>query len=214
MVGMVDETMKRFSRRQYMFTFLLIVATIAILVGYGIKPAPVSLVTTEAQRVQREFQQMSIDVAKKEHLASVKLAALHAGVQLYATGTTASVWVTGPTPKGVLSRCVYVDISTFGAYTRGESACGGPGRNVSLNRFGPTVVGDIQSIPVKFVVVSVGDLNIQVPVTSGYFIVPVALSRIQNALFTIGFTESGGSHCKVTDLVAPGIASSMQCVIA
>lgn len=213
----MNEEMKRISSKQYMFAILLAVAAIAIVIGYSIKPAPVSLVspvTTEAQRVQKAFREMSIDVAKKDRLASVKLTALHAGVELIATGTVASVWVTGPTPKGVHSRCVYVDISTSGSvFTSGLSACGGPGRNVSLNRFGSAVVGDIESIPTKFVVVSVGDLNFQVPVTSGYFVVPVALSRIQKAVFTISFTESGGSTCKVTNLVAPGSSATMDCVI-
>lgn len=206
---------KRISSIQYVFASFLVIAVIAIVMGYNFKPASAPLVTTEAQRVQIAFQELSIDVAKKDHLPSVKLIALRAGVESYANGTKASVWVTGPTQRGVLSRCVYVDItSPKSVFSGAESACGGPGRSVSLNRFGPAVVGDIQTLPTKSVFVSVGDVTFQLPVTSGYFVVPAAFSKDQKAVFTISFTESGGSTCKVVDLPAPGSSATMECVIA
>lgn len=213
--GSEREDAARLTSKKMAVISLVVVITIAVLVGRSIKPAPIPLATTEGQRVQQAFQQMSVDVAKKDHLTSVKLNPVLAGVELLANGTKASVWVTGPTTKGVVSRCFYVDISTSGSVsTFGGSGCGGPGRIVSLNRVGSAVVGDIGTWPVTTVLVTVGDVSVQEPVTSGYFVVPGFESKDEKAYFTVSFTEIGGSTCKVMNIQAPGSSSSVECVIA
>ena len=164
---------------------------------------------TEAERVQSAFQRMSLDVAIKDHVPSVKLVPVHLGVESYSDGTMASMWVTGPTPKGILSRCFYIDITGNGSSSQfGQSACGGPGGIVTLNRFGPIVVGDIGTLPAVTVSVNFTDLSIQVPVISGYFFVPGAISTNPNAQFTIILMGRGGKPIgMVTDLTAPGSAT-------
>ena len=163
---------------------------------------------TETERVQRAFQRMSVDVAIKDHVPSVKLVPVHLGVESYSDGTSASVWVTGPTPEGILSRCFYIDITGNGSASQfGQSACGGPGGIVALDRFGPIVVGDIGTLPAVNVFVNFTDLSIQVPVTSGYFLVPSAVSANPNAKFTITLMGRAGKPIgMVTDLTAPGSA--------
>jgi hypothetical protein len=164
---------------------------------------------TETERVQRAFQRMSVDVALKDHVPSAKLVPVHLGVESYSDGTSASVWVTGPTPEGILSRCFYIDVTGNGSVSQfGQSACGGPGRIVSLDRFGPIVVGDIGTLPAVNVLVNFTDLTIQVPVTSGYFVLPSAISSNSNAKFTITLMgKTGKSIGMVTDLMAPGSAT-------
>jgi hypothetical protein len=163
---------------------------------------------TEAERVQSAFQRMSLDVAIKDHVPSVKLVPVHLGVESYSDGTKASVWVTGPPPKGVRARCFYIDITGNGSSSQfGQSACGGPGGIVSLNRFGPIVVGDIGTLPAVTVFVNFSDLNIQVPVISGYFFVPSAISTNPNAQFTITLIgRSADPIGIVRNLMAPGSA--------
>lgn len=163
---------------------------------------------TEAERVQKEFKQMSVDVALKDRVKSVKLNPVRAGAESYLNGTKASVWVTGPTPKGIRSRCFYIDVTGPGSvFGLGQSACGGPGGIVSLNRVGPIVVGDIGTLPAVTVLVRVG-VTVQLPVTSGYFVVPSALSSNPNTTFTITMmNKAGKSIGMVTDLVAPGSAT-------
>ena len=110
------------------FASIAIAVAVATLAGCSNQAAPT--ITTESDRVQQAFHRMSVDVAQKD------------GV------TSASLWVTGPTPTGIHSRCFYVDITVTGSLsTFGRSGCGGPGKNVSLSRDGSIVIGDIETWP-------------------------------------------------------------------
>ena len=79
---------------------------------------------------------------------------------------------------------------------------------MSLDRFGPIVIGDIGTLPAITVFVGVGGVTVQSRVTSGYFVVPSALSSNPNTTFTITMmNKAGKSIGMVTDLVAPGVAT-------
>lgn len=205
--------MTRLTGRKLLLASLVIALAFATLIGRSNRPAPI--ISTESERVQDVFQRLSIDVAKKDSVTSVKLIPVAVGVESFPDGTRASVWATGPMPSNIRSHCFYVDVTKKGsASTFGDSACGEPTKKVSLNRIGSVVVGDIGTLPAVTVFVTVGDQSVQVPVTSGYFVVPAFLSSDEKANFTISFTETGGPTCKVTNIQASGSSDSLECVIA
>ena len=193
------------------FSSIAIVVAVAVavatLAGCSNQPAPT--ITTETDRVQQAFHRMSVDVAQKDGVTSVELTPVRAGGASFPDGTTASLWVTGPTPTGIHSRCFYVDITVTGSLsTFGRSGCGGPGKNVSLSRDGSIVIGDIETWPAQTVQVSANGITAQPPVTSGYFIVPSELSTNPKAKFTIELMDGvGKSLGTVTDLLASASAT-------
>ena len=199
--------MTRWTTPKIRFSSLVIAGTVATLAGCSNQAGPT--ITTETDRVQQAFQRMSVDVAQKDGVTSVKLTPVRAGGASFPDGTTASLWVTGPTPSGIHSRCFYVDITVNGSIsTFGHSGCGGPGRNVSLSRDGSIVIGDVETWPARTVQLSVNGITAQPPVTSGYFIVPGELSINPNAKFTIELMDGvGKSLGTVTDLLASGSAT-------
>ena len=204
---------------------LLVAIAAATLAGCFTQPAP--KITTEAERVQQAFSDLSLGVARKDSVADVQLTPVHVGVVSFADGTKASLWVSGPTPTGVRSRCFYVDTTKLGsAATFGQSACGGPTKMVSLNRFGAIVIGDVGTWPVPYVYLASDGLQTEIPltsiknqaiagqvhyyelsVTSGYFLVPSELSADPKAKFSISLTNaSQKSVGNLVGLMAPGSA--------
>ncbi len=204
---------------------LFIAITVAILSGCSNQPAP--KITTEAERVQQAFSDLSLGVAKKDNVASVNLTPVHIGVVSFADGMKASLWVSGPTPASVRSHCFYVDITKLGSPgSSGESACGGPTRMVTLNRFGPIVIGDVGTWPVPYVYIASDGLQTEIPltsiknqaiagrthlyelsVTSGYFLIPSELSADLKAKFFISLTNAGHKSIgNLSGLIAPGSA--------
>ena len=130
------------------FASIAIAVAVATLAGCSNQAAPT--ITTESDRVQQAFHRMSVDVAQKDGVTSVKLTPLRAGSASFPDGTTASL------------------------STSGRSGRSGPGKNVSLSRNGSIVIGDIETWPAQTVQVSVNGITAQPSVTSGYFIVPRA----------------------------------------
>lgn len=217
---MMEWTVGKFLRSS-----LLMAISVAILAGCSNQPGPV--LSTEAERVQQAFNQLSLGIEKKDNIASVKLIPVHAGVVSFKNGTKASLWVTGPTPTGVRSRCFYVDVTKLGSTaTFGQSACGGPTRMVTLNRFGSIVIGDVGTWSVPYVYIASDGLQTEIPltsiknqamtgrvhlyelsVTSGYFLIPSELSADPKAKFFISLTNAGHKSAgNVSGLVAPGSA--------
>lgn len=126
--------------------------------------------TTETKRVQRAFQMMSTIVAKREGVTSLELTPVRAGVASYPDGTTASLWVTSPTPVGIRSHCFYVDMPRVGgASGNSSSGCVDFGIGLSLDRQGSVVVGNIgSSWPARSVLVSTNGASVKLPVTLGF----------------------------------------------
>lgn len=175
------------------------------------------IITTEAERVQQAFQRMSVDVAQKDGVSSVKLTPVAAGVESFFDGTKASVWVTGPTLSSVRSHCFYVDITKSGsASTSGASACGEPTKEVSLNRIGSVVVGNVGTWATSIVTVrvAVNGISADRPVTSGYFVIPSGLSADPKAKFTVVLLRKGGwEQGIVINLLASGSATPSPLVL-
>lgn len=210
---------------KFLHSSLSIAIAVAILAGCSNQPGPV--LSTEAERVQQAFSDLSLGVARKDSVSSVQLTPVHVGVVSFADGTKASLWVTGPTPAGVRSHCFYVDVTKLGSPgSSGESACGGPTKMVTLNRFGPIVIGDVGTWPVPYVYIASHGLQTEIPttaiknqaiagqthyyelpITSGYFLVPSELSADPKAMFLISLTNAAQKSVgTVSGLVAPGSA--------
>ena len=204
---------------------LLAAITAATLAGCFTQPAP--KITTEAERVQQAFSDLSLGVALKDSVASVQLIPVHVGVVSFADGTKAPLWVSGPTAVGIRSRRFYVDTTKFGsAATFGQSACGGPTKLVTLTRFGAIVIGDVGTWPVPYVYLASDGLQTELPttrirnqaiagqvhyyelsVTSGYFLIPSELSADPKAKFSIWLTNAAQKSVgNVGGLMAPGSA--------
>lgn len=89
-------------------------------------------------------------------------------------GTRVTLWVTPPTlaPIGS-STCFFLEMAPGTGGRGGVGACGGPGRDVTLDRLSGALVGWAGDLPARTAVVSrPGAEAASVPVTSGYFLVP------------------------------------------
>jgi hypothetical protein len=192
--------------KKLLLTSLVIAVAIAILIGRSNGPAPI--ISTESERVQDVFQRLSIDVAKKDSVTSVKFIPVRVGVESFPDGTRASVWATGPMPSNIRSHCFYVDVIKKGSASGfGDSVCGEPTKEVSLHRIGSIVVGNVGTWAAGIVTVRVAvkGNGFDVPATSGYFVIPSGLSADPATKFTIAlFSKGGWSQGIVTDLLAPG----------
>ncbi|OIQ76735.1 hypothetical protein GALL_415790 [mine drainage metagenome] len=165
----------------------------------------------EAGRVQKAFKQMSADVAQKQSLSALAFVPVPVGSTSLADGSRTSLWVTNPDPLGVRSYCFYVDV-TKGRSASGysESACGEPGKEVTLERtdIGSSVIGYVGLWPASFVFVTVNGATTRLPITLGYFLLPGKLSMNPNTSFTITLMDKANrSLGTVSALVAPGGAT-------
>lgn len=165
----------------------------------------------EPGRVQKAFQQMSADVTQKQNISALAFAPVPAGSTSFADGTRATLWVTNPDPLGIRSQCFYVDI-TKGRSASGfsESACGEPGKEVSLERTGivSSIVGYVGLWPARSVFITVSGVTTRLPITLGYFLLPGKLSMGLNTSFTITLMDKADrSLGTVSALVAPGSAT-------
>lgn len=174
-----------------------------------------SATAMESKRVQRAFQQMTASISKKEGVSTPWLTPVRAGVATFPDGSKASLWVPKPSPKGDRSNCFYVDQTKKNtSYGFIYFECNPPKAAVLLQRQHAVVVGFLSDPKANFVTVTSDHSTARVPVTFGYFIVPGSISAFPLAKFTITYADPGQATCKVSDLGAPGFASSGVCVIA
>ena len=165
----------------------------------------------EAARAQEAFQRMSMVVAHQDGVPPVELPPIRAGVATYSDGTKASLWVADAATIGIRSHCFYLDEPRRGgASGYSESACGAPGRDVSLDRvgIGSSVIGYTGLWPARTVFITVNGVTNRLPVTLGYFMLPGVQSVDPNAKFTIMLvSKTGQSLGTINDLMAPGSAT-------
>lgn len=178
------------------------------------QPAPPPM-STESGRVRNAFDGIFSAVSKKEVVPISWLTPVQAGVVSLSDGSKASLWVPKFSPLGNRSNCFYVDEPRKGGASGFyEFSCLAPKSEVILERQGSVVIGFVRMTKAKFATITSGGITVNAPITFGYFIFPRALSGGPKSKFTISFIDPGGATCKVTNLVAPGSAASIECVIA
>ena len=195
------------------FGSAILVVVMFLMTGGYVLALPSSDATNaaEAARAQEAFQRMSMVVAHQDGVPPVELTPVRAGVALFPDGTKASLWVADAATIGIRSHCLYVDEPRKGGSSGySESACGAPGRDVSLDRIGigSSVIGYTGLWPARTVFVTVNGVTTRLPVTFGYFILPGALSTDPKVKFTITLmSKTDNSLGTVSDLMAPGSAT-------
>ncbi len=191
---------------------LIVGGVIVILVRTG---TPTNPMTSESGGVQHAFEGIFSAVSKKEAGPLSWITPVHAGTVSYADDSRASLWVPKSSPLGNRSSCFFVDEPRRGGASGFlESMCTIPKSEVILERQGPVVIGFVSMAKAKFATITSDGITFDAPITFGYFIFPSALSGDPKSKFTISFVDPGGATCKVNDLMAPGTADSIQCVIA
>lgn len=200
------------SRKFWLAAGLLLFVIIVILVRTG---TPTNPTNSAFGGVQHAFESIFSTVSKKEAGPLSWITPVPAGTVSYPDGSRASLWVPKSSPLGNRSSCFYVEEPRkTGASGFLESLCTIPNSEVILERQGSVVIGFVNVTKAKFAAISSDGITVEAPITFGYFIFPSTLSRDPKLKFTISFIDPGGATCKVKDLLAPGAADSIQCVIA
>jgi hypothetical protein len=106
--------------------------------------------------------------------APVPTGYVRADLTVLGNGTRVTLWVTPPTPALIgSSKCFFLELASRTGGRGGVGACGGPGRDVTLQRLSGAMVGSAGNLPARTAAVSrPGAAATGVPVTSGYFLVP------------------------------------------
>ncbi len=205
-----ENVMKQWTSTKIRYAGLFVLTVFAIAVWFTLHDYQMK--SNEATRVQQGFDHISVAVAQKAGLTSLKLAPVYAGTVSYSDGTKASLWVSNPAPLGIRSGCFYFDITTRGLASGGQSntICGEPGSDISLERtgIGTGVVGFVGLWPARTVSVTAAGITSKLPVTFGYFIVPGSQSVDPTVKFAITLMSKDGVVLgTVAGLKAPGRAT-------
>jgi hypothetical protein len=184
--------------------FLVAAVTLAMLSSCS-KPVPIAT-TTEAERVAAAFDVLSKGAQLKDGLPPMKLNPKLAARSLLPDGAKVALWVASAPARPALSRCFYLDFSSSKSKsTTGTSSCGGPTEQISLNRLGSLVIGDIGSWPATRVLVAIPGSFVDLPVTESYFLVPSSLAGNPSDNFRVTLLDAIRDPFAVVDnLSAPG----------
>jgi len=200
---------------------LCVVMSVAILAGCSHQDRSTS--TANSGKTLKSSFPISLGIANRDGVSFLALTPVHAGDVVSPDGMKSSVWVADSSRTGVRSRCFFIEIITPSPATSSrkpglsaggfpqryiENECGDPGSEVSLFRFSSVVVGFVGSSPAATVRVLAKGMSADLPVTSGYFVIPGGLSVDPNTKFKILLFRKGWYSISIAqDLSAPGSAN-------
>jgi hypothetical protein len=186
-------------------TYILLAIVALATLSSCSKPAPIAI-TTESERVAAAFNILSTGAKSKDGLPLMKLSPRLAARTSLPDGEEVSLWVASAPARPALDHCFYLDFSSSKSKaTSGESSCGGPTEQISLNHSRSIVFGDVGSWPATQVRVATKGGFVELPVTGSYFLVPISSTGNPSDRFRITLLDAAGEQfAVVNDLVAPG----------
>jgi hypothetical protein len=197
-----------FSAAVRRLAYVFVIASFAASLTSCSNPLPV-VKTTEAQRVAQAFTQLSVGAKLKDGLPPIKLTPKLATRTSLPNGGNVSLWVASNMSRPALGRCYYLEFtSNKSRATSGQSSCGGATEQISLNRFGSVVLGDVGSWPATRVLVAITGNYVDLPVTKSYFLVPSAYTSGTSEKFRVTLLDAVRMpFAAISDLSAPGSGS-------